>query len=368
MRVGSKTALVCLILVAVVTGAAELPVHRELRILIVSDEVNPHVLPAGDLTQPGELSSALAHENSGVHIDPAGDGMVEIATNDIEQATALLSVPFESAAAYDVLVYFAHRIPDNMNNDQARQDAFTAAVDAFLHAGGGVVSFHHGAYLTPGKESIQELIGATATGNVFFNTIDGQNVINTAPDHWITCQSVEYPNAVVYQDVARGVPSATYPFFNNTPDERYPSFVYNASALGNVQTLFGSNFNQNGTTHLLGWIHRRPAWLGRVVGYQPGEYQPLALDDPDGNNFQILTNAIVFSAGAIPSDQIVLELDKTAGGVDLNWSACDGTFAVYRSSDPTNVPAPANELIQTTAGTLSDSPGGGLFFYLVERL
>jgi hypothetical protein len=34
-----------------------------------------------------------------------------------------------------------------------------------------------------------------------------------------------------------------------------------------------------------------------VVAYQPGEYQPNALDDVDGNNFQILANAIVYAAG-----------------------------------------------------------------------
>ena len=33
-----------------------------------------------------------------------------------------------------------------------------------------------------------------------------------------------------------------------------------------------------------------------VVAYQPGEYQPNAVDDLAGNNFQILANAIYFAA------------------------------------------------------------------------
>lgn len=51
---------VCLILPAApAVPAADLPPHRTLRILIVSDEVNPHGLPASQLTQPGDLSVAL---------------------------------------------------------------------------------------------------------------------------------------------------------------------------------------------------------------------------------------------------------------------------------------------------------------------
>jgi len=100
---------------------------------------------------------------------------------------------------------------------------------------------------------------------------------------------------VTYADAGRGVASDTYDFFNNTPDERYTGFEINGSA-GTFTVLFGSNYNQNGTTHLLGFEHRREEWAGVVIGYQPGEYQPNSLDDLEGNNFQILANAIYFAA------------------------------------------------------------------------
>lgn len=40
-------------------GAQTVAPHAPLRILIVSDEVNPHGLPPADLTQPGEISTAI---------------------------------------------------------------------------------------------------------------------------------------------------------------------------------------------------------------------------------------------------------------------------------------------------------------------
>jgi hypothetical protein len=270
--------------------AATLPVHDPLRILIVSDEVNPHGLSANELTQPGELSAALLLPGSGIHIDT----VTEIATDDIAQATTLLSVPIDAAAAYDVVIYFAHRIPNGAGGALAQQQ-FVMALEAFLTAGGGVVSFHHGVYQTAGKESIQDLLGATATGSVTWNTFDGQNVINVAANHFVTTNQVNYTGSVAYADVGRGIPAGTYPVFNNTPDERYLSFEVNPGA-GQITQLFGSDYNESGTTHMLGFTHRRPGWAGIVVVYQPGEYQPNAVDDLQGNNFQILANASYFAA------------------------------------------------------------------------
>lgn len=91
--------------------AATLPSHPPLRILVVSDEVNPHSLPPELLTQPGEISAALTAPGSGLQLDAASDAVVEIATDDLSQATARLSVPIRSDSAYDVIVYFAHRQP-----------------------------------------------------------------------------------------------------------------------------------------------------------------------------------------------------------------------------------------------------------------
>jgi hypothetical protein len=273
--------------------AADLPSHAPLRILIVSDEVNPHGLTPAQLTQPGDLSAALNAPGNGLSIDT----VTEIPTDNLPQATAALSVPITDPTAYDVLIYFAHRIPLGGGGPTA-QAAFVTAVEGFLEDGGGVVSFHHGSYLSSGKEAMQDLIGATATGSVPWNTVDGQNVINVAPSHFVTTNGVEYPSSTAYSDPGRGVPADTYSFFQNVPDERYINFEINPGA-GDFEVLFASNYNENGTTHLLGFTHRRPEWAGVVVGYQPGEYQPNALDDPDGNNFQILANAIVYAAGVL---------------------------------------------------------------------
>jgi hypothetical protein len=48
--------LVVLLPVGIV-ATANLPPHGPLRILIVSDEVNPHSLPDEELTQPGSISA-----------------------------------------------------------------------------------------------------------------------------------------------------------------------------------------------------------------------------------------------------------------------------------------------------------------------
>jgi hypothetical protein len=286
----ARLAFALLPLLAASAHAATLPAHDPLRILIVSDQVNPHNLVDADLTQPGDISATLARVGTGIGIDAAPGSLVEIATDDLDQATALLSVPFDSAGAYDVLIYFSHRLP-NTANAVAAQNAFTAAVDAFLTVGGGLVSFHHGSYFASGKEGILALIGGQANGAVPY---DAQNVIAVAPMHFVASNSVVYTGSVMYADAARGVAAGSYPFFNNTPDERYPNFQLTAPA-AELQLLFASDYNDLGTTHVLGFVHRRAAWQGVVVAYQPGEYQPHALDDLDGNNFQILANAIWFS-------------------------------------------------------------------------
>lgn len=314
-----RATILGVVLATVLVGAASrpahpatLPPHAPLRILIVSDEVNPHGLSAPELTQPGDISAALLMPGSGLNLDAAPDAVLEVATDDLPTATAALSLSIDDADAYDVLIYFAHRIPNGPGGAQEQAD-FVAAVDAFLVAGGGVISFHHGSYFTTGKESMLDLIGGTASGAVPWNTVDGQNVIDVLPGHFVTTHEIEYTGSVVYADVPRGVLSATYSFFNNTPDERYPNFVINPTA-GDVEILFASNYSDAGTTHVLGFTHRRPAWLGVVVAYQPAEYQPNALDDLDGNNFQVLANAIVYAAYGVatgvrpPSrDGIVLE-------------------------------------------------------------
>ncbi len=346
----------------VAIAAPELPPHEALRILIVSDEVNPHGLPPEQLTQPGDISAALGGPGAGLALD----GIVEIPTNSIETATALLAVSRGDPAVYDVLLYFAHRIPNAGPDSVGRQAAFTAAVEQFLEDGGGVVSFHHGSYQTAGKEGMQALIGGAASGAVVWNTTQGQNVIAVAPQHFVACNGVDSTGSVAYSDLPRGVPAGTYPFFNNTPDERYLVFEL-LPAAGQIEVLFGSNYVQNGSTHLLGFTHRRADWQGVVVAYQPGEYQPNALD-VDGPNFQVMANAILWAAHRVPRDGVLLHVDRGpgTGEVTLDWYGCPLSFTVYRSTDPSAVVAAGNALGSTTGSQWIDTPPAGqAFFYAV---
>lgn len=276
--------------------AQSLPAHTPLRILIVSDEVNPHGLPPEQLTQPGEMSAALAATAlSGVlNLDSAAESLLEIPTNQIEQATARLIVSPDDPSGYDVLVYFAHRVPDNGMNDQARQEAFVAATSQFLVAGGGVVSFHHGVYSTAGKASMLDILGGQATGSVPWNTVSGQSVIAVRPRHFVAQYGVRHEGTLAYADAGLGIAGSNYPYFNNTPDERYPNLAPRAGVSG-FEPLFASDYSEGGITHLLGFEHTQPQWSGVVVAYQPGEYQPNALG-PGNNNYQILLNAIVYAA------------------------------------------------------------------------
>lgn len=305
----------CLVSAAIGAGIAcaqgmaqSLPAHAPVRILIVSDEVNPHGLPPGQLTQPGDLSAALV-ATSALHIDAAAESVLEIPTNQIEEATARLLVSPEDPLGYDVLIYFAHRTPDNGSNDQARQEAFVAAATQFLAAGGGVVSFHHGIYETPGKASMQDLLGGQASGAVPWDTVTGQNVIAVRPYHFISHHAVLYPAVRAYADASLGIAPASYPFFNNVPDERYPNLAPRAGTDG-LTALFASDYDQSGATHLLGYVRARPQWAGVVVVYQPGEYQPNALEP--GNNLQVLLNAILYAATYRSGDWI--HIDGFEGG------------------------------------------------------
>ncbi len=315
--------------------AADLPPHSQLRILIVSDFVNPWGLPPDELSGPGDLSVALLNPAAGINLDPAEDGLVEIPTNDIHLATAAISVLPDDPAAYDVIIYFAHRMPndDSASQNAADQAAFVAAADIFLQNGGGFVSFHHGFFPGNGKVEMMSTIIGGQGSSIAYNTVEGQNVINVAPNHFVTTHSIEYGDVVTYADAALGIPEDAYPFFNNVPDERYR----NTSILADSETieiLFASNYIDGGSTHLLGFTHQEPGWLGKVVVYQPGEYQPNALDDLDGNNFQILANEIVFSTGALLACPQDIDQDGTTGILDfLNLLAAWGPCAGYCPQD-----------------------------------
>jgi hypothetical protein len=273
-----------------ITGFANaqiLPVHEPLRILIVSDEVNPHNLTDQQLTQPGDISNALQNT---VALNTSA--ILEINTDQLEQATTALLRNENDPLAYDILIYFAHRNPSNGNNAQIRQEAFVVAVESFLQTGGGVISFHHGIYLGTGKQSMQDILGAQAIGAVPWDTVNGQDIIYVGGDHFIGTHQISYDLQVVYENNAHGIPAANYPAFNNVPDERYPQMDFNTANMGcDIKPLFESDYSDNGNTHLLSYSKFCPNWHSQIFVYQPGEYQPNALS---GNNYQILLNAIYY--------------------------------------------------------------------------
>lgn len=270
--------------VLIAAHAQSLPAHEPIDILIVSDEVNPHGLSDADLMQPGDLTTAIGGALAlNTHI------LIEVGTDEIELATSALNIPADQPGRPEILIYFSHRIP---NNDQGRQAAFVTAVENFLQSGGGVISFHHGIYLTNGKQSIQDLLGAEATGAVPWNTVNGQDVIYVGGDNFIGSHAINYDGTTTYSHPDHGVVAANYPYFNNTPDERYPQMDFNTANTGcDIDVLFESNYADNGNQHLLAYTKQCADWTSKVFVYQPGEYQPNATT---GNNFQILLNAIYY--------------------------------------------------------------------------
>ncbi len=265
-----------------------LPDHQPIDVLIVSDEVNPHGLSDLELMQPGDLSNAL---NSQMALNLKS--VTEIATNNLQQASALMNLSASDNSRPEVMIYFAHRIPNNGNNASDRQAAFVAATTQFLQTGGGVVVFHHGIYRTSGKQEIQGLLGSEAIGSVPWDTVNGQDIINVSNGHFIATHQINYTGTTSYQNPDHNINLDSYPFFNNTPDERYPQMDFlSASNVGcEIEQLFQTNYDVNGNQHLLGYSKQCPNWLSKVVVYQPGEYQPNATSD---RNFQILLNAIYY--------------------------------------------------------------------------
>jgi hypothetical protein len=262
--------------------AADLPAHEPIGILIVSDRVNPHGLPSHLLTEPGDLSHAIAAEDSGIDVSL----LREVDSACIDEALGLLE-----AGAVDVMIYFAHRSARACDGSD-RQAALTTATEALLTDRGGVVVFHHGLYVDDGKDEILALLGGRAS-HLAWNTEVGQNIIATARDHFVTTHALTYETEVDFFAPALGVGAGRYPAFNNTPDERYPGLQHLETPDETRTLLFASDYDG---AQILGYDLHRPDWIGHVVFYQPGEYKPNALDDRDGNNFQILANAIHYVA------------------------------------------------------------------------
>jgi hypothetical protein len=259
---------------------AELPAHRPASILLIGDEVNPHGLADADLTQPADIAAAL--EASGLELD-----VTLVDSQCVDDALTLLPT-------VDVVVYFAHKSAHACAGAD-RQPQLTSALEAHLVRGGGVVVYHHGLYVDSGKEAVLELLGAQA-GSVAWDTTDGQRVIATAPGHFVVENGTSYTGTATLA-AGNGAPAGTFASFVNVPDERYPTTSLLVEAGESRQILFASD---SGGTRVLGYDLSRPGWSGRVVAYQPAEYQPAALAD-DGVNFQILVNAIYHSTDLSPA-------------------------------------------------------------------
>ena len=268
-------------------GAATLPEHQPLDIIVISDEVNPNRLTDAELTQPGDISAALNAPDSGLHL--VGTGAQEFDSQCADKALERLA----SDVGPDVVIYFAHRAARSCAGADV-QATLTSRIEAMLVRGGGFVVFHHGVYQATGKERILELIGAQAN-SISWSTSEGQRVINVAPDHFVTKNGVTYTEKVTLP-AFNGVSAGSYDSFVNVPDERYPQTTLSDVAGATRTVLFASNSSGN---RVLSFALAKPSWKGRVVTYQPGEYQPNALDNRGGNNFQILANAILFAAGRV---------------------------------------------------------------------
>lgn len=283
-------ALLTLLAAAPAVRAQAVAPHSPLRILIVSDEVNPHGLPPDELTQPGEIAQALG-TIAGLELDAAeSDPILELSTDSLDVATPLIAPGPDDPAGYDILIYFAHRIPVGLPDNNAAQEAFVAATEAFLEQGGSVVSFHHGIYETSGKQSMQALLGGAATGSVVWDAVNGQTVINVA-EHFVTSYGVVPTGTTTHSDPGNGIPEAEYSMYVNLPDELYPNFNFEMDA-GAIEILQASDSaSSNG---VLTYTHHRDSWSGVVIVIQPGEHQPTALEP--GNSLQILVNAIVYGA------------------------------------------------------------------------
>jgi hypothetical protein len=280
---GSRFGLLS-VLAAAPVGAATLPAHGPLKVLVISDEVNPHNLSDADLTQRGDISAALNAPDSGLKLD--GDA-TEVYSQCIDEALTALN----SAAPPQVVVYFAHR-PALGCDQSAQQTALTSAFESQLMRGGGIVVFHHGGYTWQGKEGVLPLLGVNASGTITWDTTVGQRVFNVAPGHFVTSNGVTYEGRGALTGTG-DVPAGMFDYFDNIPDERYPSTALLKEAGETRTVLFASD---SGGTRVLGYALERAGWQGRIVFYQPAEYQPHALDDRAGPNFQILANAIVYSA------------------------------------------------------------------------
>lgn len=282
--------LVALLCVASLLGtsvlAATLPPHKPLSILIIADEVNPHRLSDAELTQPQDLAPALTAADSPL-------GVAHISTVDSQCADAALA-SLTAERGPQVVLYFAHRAALHCDGSDAQVE-LTQLLDDGLHQGLGIVVLHHGLYVDifkqGAKDDLLALLGAKAN-SIAWDTRQGQRVYNVGGSQFVSSNGLVYPEQGSFAGVA-GVPAGNYPYFTNLPDELYSDTVL-IEVAGETRTPLFATDSQG--ERLLGYVLSRPGWSGRVVAWQPAEYQPNALDDRKGPNFQILVNALYYAA------------------------------------------------------------------------
>jgi hypothetical protein len=266
--------------------AATLPEHAPFTLLVIADEVNPHRLGDADLTQPEDLQPALASRESALNL-------ARVQTVDSQCADAALA-QLASQEPPAVVLYFAHRAAKRCDGSDAQRE-FTQLLRQGLERGLGVVTLHHGWYVdifSPGaKDELLALLGAK-TNSIKWDTTDGQRVYIVGGEHFVARNGIDVAEHAQF-DGTGTVSAGSYPYFTNVPDELYADTVL-VEEPGETRTpLFATDSLGQ---RLLGYVLVRDGWQGRVVAYQPGEYQPNALDDRSGVNFQILVNAIYYAA------------------------------------------------------------------------
>lgn len=324
--------------------AAILPAHEALSVLIVADAVNPNQLAPADLTEPADFSPALTASDSGLNLG----AVLTVDSQCADDALAAL----EGENRPDVVIYFAHRAARSCAGGDA-QASLVTGLENGLAAGLGVVVFHHGLYgdlYTPGaKDSLLRLVGAESSG-IAWNTTVGQRVFIVGGDHFVTSNGLTSDGQAPLAAVD-GVATGTYPYFDNIPDERYPNTELLTEPGEDRVPLFATD---SGGERLLGYALTRPGWTGRVVAYQPGEYQPNALDARAGNNFQILANAIYFaaigSAEPVPSDTTAATSSAGNGSTSGDSAASSGPAATTEEAAP-QAGSSTTELPVDTANT-----------------
>ncbi len=270
--------------------AAVLPKHKPVSLLIFADEVNPHKLAPADITQPQDLAPALTTDTPLLT-----SSVITVNSQCADDALAALA----SAKRPDVILYFAHRAAKHCDGSDA-QPEFTQLLERGLQQGLGVVVLHHGLYVDifskGAKDAVLALIGGRAN-SIAWDTTAGQRVFNVGGKHFVSSNGITYTQQAPFAGVG-AVAAGTYPYFVNLPDELYSDTVMLEAADETRTPLFASDSKGE---RLLGYALTRPGWKGRVVAYQPAEYQPNALDDHNGPNYQILVNALYFAVYGQPT-------------------------------------------------------------------